>query len=190
MSPEELSTLFEVARETFEVKNGQPIDAYLVNIREVITYILLLSPYDKFKGDHNIVGLIWLTSKYMATHGGVAFSIPTRIAIYDTSIVDNDKTAILRNKEITRRVCVVDYKIFAKAKLGARAFILHAVNKTWVSELKDEETIFTAVSPEQLLTQLQTICGGLHVIDVLALQNEIQKCHVNSNVILKYINAL
>ena len=63
----------------------------------------------------------------------------------------------------------MDNNILAKEKIEARAFILHAVNKTWVSELKDEETIFTAVSPEQLLTHLQTICGGLHTIDVLDL---------------------
>ena len=47
MSPEELSTLFEAAQEYFEVKNGQPTDAYLVKIRSVITSILLLAPYDE-----------------------------------------------------------------------------------------------------------------------------------------------
>ena len=67
MSLEELSTLFEAARENFEVKNVQPTDAYLVKIRAVITSILLLSPYDEDNGNHNLVGLIWSTSKYMAT---------------------------------------------------------------------------------------------------------------------------
>ena len=59
MSPEELSTLFESAREDFEVENGQPTSAYLVKIRAVITSILLLAPYYEEHGNHNLVGLVW-----------------------------------------------------------------------------------------------------------------------------------
>ena len=64
----ELSTLFEAAREDFEVENGQPNDAYLVKIRAVITSILLLVPYDEENGNQNLVGLVWLTSKYKETN--------------------------------------------------------------------------------------------------------------------------
>ena len=46
MSLEEMATLFESARENFEVENGQPTDAYLVKISTVVTSILLLAPYD------------------------------------------------------------------------------------------------------------------------------------------------
>ena len=132
---EELSTLFEASGETFEVENGQPTDVYLVKIRAVITSILLFTTYDEEKEDQNLVGLIWSMSKYMATHRGVAFPSPTRTEIYDPSIADDDKTAVVRKKEIIRRARVMDYKIFAKAKLKARAFILHTIDKTWVLEL-------------------------------------------------------
>ena len=64
-----------------------------------------------------------------------------------------------------------DYKLYAKAKIEARALILHAVDKTWVLKLKDEETLFTKVTPRQFLDHLQSICEGLHAINVLALQN-------------------
>ena len=64
-----------------------------------------------------------------------------------------------------------NYKLFAKAKLEARALILHAVDEMWIIELKNEETLFTQVAPRQLQDHLQSICGGLHVIDVLVLQN-------------------
>ena len=70
-------------------------------------------------------------------------------------------------------VRVNDYKLYAKAKLEARALNLHAVDKTWVLELKDKETLFTQVTPRQLLDHLQSIYGGLHNINVLALQNKI-----------------
>ena len=95
MSPEELSTLFEAAREVFEVKNGQPTDAYLVKIRSVITSILLPAPHDEENGKHNIVGLVWSTRKCMATHqGDLAFHSPTIPAIYDPSITDDNKIAV------------------------------------------------------------------------------------------------
>ena len=48
-----------------------------------------------------------------------------------------------------------DYKLFAKAKLEARALILHTVDETWVLELKDKENLFTQVTPRQLLDHLQ-----------------------------------
>ena len=99
MSPEELSTLFEAAREYFEVKNGQPNDAYLVNIRAFFTSILLLAPYDEENGDHNPVSLIWSTSKYKATHqGNLAFHSPIRPAIYAPTITDDDKPAVVQKK--------------------------------------------------------------------------------------------
>ena len=78
-----------------------------------------------------------------------------------------------------------NYKLFAKAKLKARALILHAVDETWVLELKDEETLFTQFIPRQLLDHLQSICGGLHAIDVFALQNEMEDYHKDSKGILE-----
>ena len=57
-------------------------------------------------------------------------------------------------------------------------------------ELKEEENLFTQVTPRQILSHLQYICGGLQTIDVLTLQNEIQDYHTDSAGILKYINAL
>ena len=50
----------------------------------------------------------------------------------------------------------------------------------WVLELKYEETLFTQVTPRQLLDHLRSICGGLHAIGVLALQNEMQEYHKDS----------
>ena len=93
-------------------------------------------------------------------------------------------------KKITWKARVNDTKLYAKAKLEACELILHAVDETWVLELKKEETLFTQVTPIQLLDHLQSICGGLHAINVLALQNEMQDYHTDSKGILKYINVI
>ena len=41
-----------------------------------------------------------------------------------------------------------------------------------------------------MLDHLQSICGGLHTISVLALQNEMQEYHTYIKGILEYINVL
>ena len=41
-----------------------------------------------------------------------------------------------------------------------------------------------------MLDHLQSICGGMHAIDVFALQNEMQEYHTDSEGILEYIHAL
>ena len=120
----------------------------------------------------------------------MAFHSPTRPAVYDSPISDDDKTAVVRKKEITWKARVNNYKLFAKKKLEERALILHTVDETWVLELKYEETLFTQVTPRQLLDHLQSICSGLHAIEFLALQNEMQEYHKDSKGILDYINAL
>ena len=68
--------------------------------------------------------------------------------------------------------------------------ILHTVEETWVLELKDEETLFTQVTLRQLLAHFQSMCGGLHAIDILVLQNEMQDYHTYRKGILEYISAL
>ena len=131
MLPGELSTLFGASQEEFDV------DAYLVKIRAFITSILLLTSYDEEHGNHNLVGLVYLTSKYKLTHQvNLDFHSPTRPAVYDPTISDDGKPAVLQKKEITWKARVNDYKLFAKAKLEARALILHAVGETRVLELK------------------------------------------------------
>ena len=102
MSPEELPTLFEAAREYFKVKNGQPTDTYLIKIRAVIASILILATYNEEHRNHNLVGLVWSTRKYKATHkGNLDFHSPTRLAIYDQTILDDNKPAIIWKREIT-----------------------------------------------------------------------------------------
>ena len=120
----------------------------MVKIRAVITAIILLAPYDEEHGNHNLFGLVWLASRYKATHqGNLAIHSPTRPAIYDPTITDDQKPDIVRKKEIMWKARVNDYKLYAKAKLEACALILHAVDEMSVLDLKDEETLFTQVTP-------------------------------------------
>ena len=62
-----------------------------------MTSILLLAPYGEENGNHNLVGLVWSTIKYKATHqGNLAFHGPTRPVIYDPTITGDNKPAVIR----------------------------------------------------------------------------------------------
>ena len=52
-----------------------------------------------------------------------------------------------------------------------RNFILAVIEDTWIRKLREPVTFYTVVSPYELLARLKNICGGLHDLDVLALQN-------------------
>ena len=68
--------------------------------------------------------------------------------------------------------------------------MLAIVTDTWVRELQDPDTIYTEVVPEDHFVHLQAGCTVRHALDLLALQNEIQRYHLEVEGILKYINML
>ena len=61
---------------------------------------------------------------------------------------------------------------------------------TWVQELRDPDIFYAAVLPRDLLNHLSILCGGLHALDGLALQNDIQRFHLDAEGMPEYINAL
>ena len=69
---------------------------------------------------------------------------------------------------------IADYLLFAVAKRETYDFIFLVLDNTWVRKLREPVTFYTSVEPSELLYHLQTLCSGLHAIDVLALQNEMQ----------------
>ena len=65
----------------------------------------------------------------------------------------------------------VDCQLFAADERETRGFILLVLEDTWVRELCEPVAFYTAVAPSEILNHLQKLCGGLHALDVLLLQN-------------------
>lgn len=84
---------------------------------------------------------------------------------------------------------VSDFKLYEAAECNAQHFIIAVVDDTWIHELKDSDT-YTEVTTQELLDYLQSVCGGLHALDVLTLQNEMQRYHLEAEGIPEYINSL
>ena len=82
------------------------------------------------------------------------------------------------------------YSLFEVVERGVRQFILDVIEETYDPDLKLNKFYYTRVTPIEFLDHLQATCGGLHAIDLLALQGEMQTAHKECDGIPEYIHAL
>ena len=66
------------------------------------------------------------------------------------------------------------------AKKGARGFIVIIVKETWYRRLEDNETYYSAVLPNELLTHLSSAIGDTESDDILALQLTLHNAWANN----------
>ena len=63
--------------------------------------------------------------------------------------------------------------------------------RTWISSLSKGSPIhFAEATTNELLQAARKACTGLHVIDLLNLQDKMRKIHLSTNTIANYIEAL
>ena len=101
----------------------------------------------------------------------------TNPAVYDKNVPNNAMNVVRFKAEVVHAAKITDYELFAAAERETRNFILAVVEDTWVRKLREPVMLYTAISPYEILAHLQALCGGLHALNVLALQNYIQNYH-------------
>ena len=57
-TPDDVRALFDAARDTFEVEEGQPTESYITKLQETLGGILYTVRYDAEKGEHNLIGIV------------------------------------------------------------------------------------------------------------------------------------
>ena len=88
MKPDELITLFGAQLKVFEPIVGQPTNADITRLREVLTALLCPIPYNGEEQIHSLLSIIISDTTYTAQYN-TTFSIPGRVSHYDRSIADN-----------------------------------------------------------------------------------------------------
>ena len=189
LKSDKIQSLFATAIEAYAPVKGQPSDPDLSTLWEMLTALLPPIAYDGEKGIHNLVGLIMNEDAYKTCYGA-KFPTPARPAIYDVKIPINASNAVRVRREAAHTAKKEDYMLFAATERKSTKVILAIVKDTWVRELRDPNFFYTAVKPRALLAHLQTLCVGLHAMDVLNLQNEMQTYHEEMEGITTYINML
>ena len=174
MKKEETQALFSDAQAVFEPISGQPSDADLTRLRDTIASILYPILYNEELEVHNLVGVILTTAEY-TTKYGVTFPTPKRPEIYNATITKDTVPFERTKKEITWKVKRADYDVYDTAIRCARNFIIAVVEDTWIRKLRDPISRYNDASPRAIMLHLTTTCVGIHALDVLTLQNAMQK---------------
>ena len=189
-TPEEIHTLFAEALAAFEPIVGQPTDTDLFRLREVLSPLLLNIPYDMVNGGaDNMVGIIMPKATYVSIYDR-EFTRPKPLKAYDDGIDEKASNVVRARAENLHKARLADYANYVAAERNTRDFILRVVEDTWVRELRDANTFYTRVLAFALLDHLQTTCGGLHALDILALLNRMQGFHKEEPGIPEYLNLL
>ena len=76
MKLDELNTLFGAQLKVFEPTIGQPTDADITRLREVLTALLYPIPYNGDKQIHSLLGTIMSDAAYTAQYNS-SFPIPS-----------------------------------------------------------------------------------------------------------------
>ena len=189
MTPEEIVVKVAHFLDTFDPIVGKPSDSDLTRLQEAVNPLLLQIPYDKTGAVHNLIGPIWPEATYVARYRE-AFPEPTRVGEYEKTI-DNESTAIVRARtEAAHKVNRADHAKYETARRETTQFFLAVVADTWVIEHGYSETIYKEVAPKDLLSHLQSGCTLRHALNLLPLQNEMQRYHLEVEGIPEYINML
>ena len=189
-SVDDVRARFDAAREMFEVKEGQPTEAYVTKIEETIGGILFSVRYDAAEAKHNLIGLVIDDAEYVDRYGG-SFVRPVRPKAYDERIKDSDKVTIsTRRAEAMWKAKITDWELYDVSESEAGRFIVDSVDDVWLAELKKKITIYSEVTAIEMLDHLRKTCLGAHEVDILDLQDEMRTFHMTTDSIPQYIEAM
>ena len=94
MTPDKIVAKFAMAINHFEPITVQPSDTNLTRLREAVAPLLLQIPYNKTRGEHNLIGIIRSKTAYVKRYGK-AFPEPKRVRAYNLEI-DDETTAVVQ----------------------------------------------------------------------------------------------
>ena len=148
MTPGEIVAKFLAALDHFEPILDQPSDTDLTRLQGYVAPLLLKILYDKTGGTHNLIGIIRENPAYLKRYGE-AFPEPKRFGAYDLEIDDNATTVVRARPEAAHKARRADRATFDTARREMTQFVLAVVADTWVRELRDPDTIYTEVNPQE-----------------------------------------
>ena len=84
---------------------------------------------------------------------------------------DDKKSPVRARKESFHKACIFDFPTYEAAELETGKFVLSIIEYTWVHEFKRAKTYYTLVAAGEVIIHHQEMCGGIHDLGLLTLQN-------------------
>lgn len=188
MTPEEITSLFATAANTFQPIVGQPTDDDLTALRDILYPLLLDIPFDERIDGHNLVGLIEPSAAYAARWGG-PFPRPVRPPAYP-ALADDATTVVRERSKAEHEILVRDYASFEAAERAVAKFLREAVDEIWYKDLKHPRSYYVTITATQLMEHLNTNCAGMHPSELVTLPTSMQSFYAEAEGIPEFINML
>ena len=179
-SSSDIIKLLQYALDTQLTIVGQSNDDDLLAVKEKLLDVLHTITCDRVDGVHHVGSVIQSETACKANHKGDSFPIPQRLGLWDDKIAKDATVVELKRAEVIHRACAEDYGIWKAVKDGCMKLIRAAVEEVYVNELQDGTKFFQKVNAREFLEHLKKNSTGLHVLDIVALRN---------NMLLLYKNA-
>ena len=140
---------------------------------DTIANILYSLTYDTVDGVHNLMVIIQDAAAY-ATKYTVAFVHPTRPKAFDDAIDRNEAVSLASRKaETIHWAKLADWAAYHAATTESNKFCVAVIGRTWISSLSKGSPIhFAEATIRKILDAARKACTGLHVIDLLDLQDK------------------
>ena len=182
---------FAAALVDFTVNHDRPDDAYVQQVFDTIANTLYSLTYNTVEGVHNLMGIIKDTAAYKTKYT-VAFVHPTRPKAFDNAIDTNEAVSLASRKaETIHRAKLADWATYHAATTESNKFCVAVIGRTLISSLSKGIPIhFAESTTREILDAARKACTGLHVIDLLDLQDKMQDMHLTTDTIADYIEAL
>ena len=165
--PTDLTLALQKATEGFTAIVDRPTDNDLIEIRQLLLLVLMMTKYDKLTLTHNLLGVILPSECYEQIYKKGAYLIPPVIALYDDTINKDATRTEFHQAEGKHEARRNDRQLYKTANNASRNFIMVVVDKTWYKELEDPDTFYTNVTALKLLDHLTEFCLGLHTVDAV-----------------------
>ena len=92
--------------------------------------------------------------------------------------------------EAAHNVLLADYASFIAAERGIKTFLQSIVDELWYQDLKHATSYYNMVTAHELISHLDTNCGGLHPSELISLPNEMGGYYATCAGIPEYIYAM
>ena len=100
-TPADITLAITKATQDFAETTNKPTDEYIVNIRKVMTPVLMkVNPYEQLKNHHSLDGVVLIEYRYKHIHNQGQYVVPPVVSVYNVTINANTRKTIVKRAEL------------------------------------------------------------------------------------------
>ncbi len=160
------------ALQAFEITkiDRQPTDDNINKFTTQLTPALVTISNSNGGGQLGHIGIVVPETRYVVLSKGSKLDRPIHPGAYPAFASDDKK--ICKKEVAEHKVEIIQFETYMACKAWACQAIVKAVNEEWVSEKHDENIVYQAVEPLELLELLHEAGGDLDDLEITDLNTK------------------